>query len=367
MHKAFKYRIYPNEWQEQLIKKTFGCCRFVYNQTLAYRKGLYETEGKSMGKFDCVNYCTRVLKKKYAWLKEVDKYSLENSVFNMDSAYQKFFKEHAGHPKFKSKKDNRKSYTTTFCNNNIEVSFDKNKVKLPKLKWVKVKVSREFVGQIKSATISQTPSGKYFASITVDCEIEPLRPVDSKIGIDLGIKDLVITSNGDKFQNPKVLQKYQDKLAREQRRLSKKKLESKNRNKQRIKVAKVYEKIANIRNDNLHKISRKLINENQVIVSENLKVSNMVKNHNLAKSVSDCGWYELTRQLQYKAEWYGRTYLKVDTFYPSSQTCSCCGYVNPETKDLSVREWECPKCHTIHDRDVNAAKNILNEGLKLLT
>lgn len=356
LYKAFKYRIYPNKQQERLIQKTFGCCRFVYNQTLAYRKGIYETEGKSMGKFDCDSYCTRVLKKEYEWLKEVDKFSLTNSVFNMDSAYQKFFKEHAGYPKFKSKKDARKSYTTTFCNNNVEVYFERSRIKLPKLKWVKAKVSQSFTGQIKFATISQNPSGKYFVSITVDCEIEPLEPVDNKVGIDLGIKDLVITSNRERFQNPKALQKYQDKLTREQRKLSKKKLGSKNRIKQRIKVAKIYEKITNIRKDNLHKISRKLINENQVIVSENLQVSNMVKNHNLAKNISDCGWYELTKQLGYKAEWYGRTYLKVGTFYPSSQTCSCCGYVNPETKNLSIREWEYPECHTVHDRDVNAAK-----------
>ena len=366
MLKSFKYRLYPNKEQEIQIQKTFGCCRFVYNQTLAYRKNLYETEKKSMSKIDCNNFVNQNLKKEYEWLKEVDKFALTNSVYNMDSAYQKFFKEHAGCPKFKSKKNNRKSYSTNSTNNNIEVDFDNNKIKLPKLKWIKTKVHRRFVGTIKSATVSQTPSGKYFVSILADCENFQMKSTGVVVGIDLGIKDLLIASNGDKFENPKTLYKYEKKLAKEQRKLAKKKIGSNNRNKQRIKVARLNEKITNIRKDNLHKISHKFIQENQLIVSENLKVSNMVKNHNLAKSISDCSWYELTRQLEYKAEWNGREYVKINTYFPSSQLCSKCGYQNTETKDLSVRKWTCPRCGAKHDRDVNAAINILNERLRLI-
>ena len=201
MYKAYKYRIYPNKKQQILIAKTFGCCRFVYNQTLAYRKELYEKEKKSMSKFDCGNYMRRVLKTHYDWLKEVDKFALENAVFHMDSAYQKFFKEHTGFPKFKSKRNNKKSYSTRFSNNNIEVSFENNKVKLPKLKWVKAKIHREFTGKIKSATISQVPSGKYFVSILVETECMPMKSTGRMVGIDLGIKYLLITSDGEKFDN----------------------------------------------------------------------------------------------------------------------------------------------------------------------
>lgn len=366
MLKGYKYRLYPNKEQEVQLQKTFGCCRFVYNQTLAHRKDKYDKEKESMNKTSCNNYVNQVLKKEYEWLKEVDKFALTNAIYNMDSAYQKFFNEHAGYPKFKSKKNHKKSYTTNFTNGNIEVDFENNKIKLPKLKWVKAKLHREFVGHIKSATISQVPSGKYYVSILVETEHIPMESTGCAIGIDLGIKDLLITSNGEKKENHKYIKKYEDKLAKEQRKLAHKQKGSSNWNKQRIKVAKIHEKISNTRKDYLHKISHELVNENQVIVSEDLAVSNMIKNHHLAKSISDCGWYELTRQLDYKSDWNNRNYIKIGRFTKSSQPCSVCGYINTETKDLSVREWTCPQCGTVHDRDVNAAINILNEGLRLI-
>ena len=207
MLKAYKYRLYPNIQQREQIQKTFGCCRFVYNQTLTYRKDLYETKKESMSKIDCNNYVNHVLKKEYDWLKEVDKFTLTNSVYNMDSAYQKFFKEHSGYPKFKSKRDHKKSYKTNFANNNIEVSFENNKIKLPKLKWIKAKVHREFTGKIKSTTISQVPSGKYFVSVLVETEHISMKENNNSVGIDLGIKNLLITSDGEKFDNIRTTKK----------------------------------------------------------------------------------------------------------------------------------------------------------------
>ena len=349
-----------------MIQKTFGCCRFVYNQTLAYRKNLYETEKKSMSKIDCNNHVNRVLKHDYEWLKEVDKFALTNAIYSMDNAYQRFFKLHAGYPKFRSKHDHRRSYTTCITDANIKVLFDDGKVQLPKLKLVRARLSRPFFGQIKQATVSQTPTGKYFVSVLVETEHEPLPSTDKIVGIDLGIKDLLITSNGEKYNNKRIIKLYEDKLAREQRQLARKVKGSNNYNKQRIKVACIHEKIYNTRIDYLHKITHKLISENQVIVSEDLAISDMIQNNDLAKAISDCGWYELTRQLTYKAEWNNRKYIKIGRFVASSQTCHVCGYINPETKDLSVRGWTCPQCGTHHDRDINAAINILNEGLKCL-
>ena len=372
MLKGYKYRIFPNKEQEKLIQKTFGSKRFVYNQCLSYKIDKYQKDGISLSRVDINNWKNRFLKNKYPWLNEVDKWALDNAVIDLDYAYQKFFKEHMGYPKFKSKKDNKKSYKTN-CGKNgrgkgftIEVSFENNKIKLPKLKWVKAKIHREFEGKIKSATISQVPSGKYFVSILVETEHIPIESTGCMIGIDLGIKDLLVTSDGEKFDNIHTTKKYEDKLAKEQRKLSHKQKGSKNWNKQRIKVARIHEKIHNTRIDNLHKISHKLISENQVIVSEDLAVSNMVKNHNLAKAILDCGWHELTRQIGYKSDWNNRQYVKIGRFTKSSQLCNVCGYINTETKDLSVRQWTCPECGTVHDRDVNAAINILNEGLRLL-
>ncbi len=365
MLKGYKYRIYPNKKQEEQIQKTFGCVRFVYNNVLSYKIDKYKNENISLSKIDCNNYCNRVLKNEYNWLKEVGKYSLTNSIINMDNAYQKFFKEHTGFPKFKSKKDNHKSYKTNFSSNNIEVDFINNNIKVPKLKWIKSKIHRKFTGKIKSATISQNPSGKYFISILVDTENTQLPKNNNKVGIDLGLKEFAITSDGELISNPKYLRKSEKRLSKLQRDLSRKQMGSRNRNKCRLKVAKLHEKISNQRKDFLHKLSTRLIHENQVIVLEDLKVKNMIKNKHLSKSISDVSWSEFVRQLEYKSEWYGRTVIKIDTWYPSSQICSNCGHKDGK-KELSIREWTCPICGTHHDRDINASINILNEGLRML-
>ena len=367
--KGYKYRIYPTNEQKELINKTFGCSRFIYNHFLAMKIELYKTDQKSLSYNKCSELLTE-LKKEKEWLKEVDKFALQNSIKDLDTAYQNFFREHKkgntnqGFPKFKSKKNNYKSYRTNFTNNNIEINFENNQIKLPKLKWIKCKLHRKFTGKILSATISQVPSGKYYVSFNVECEHEELPETENFIGLDLGISDLLIASNGETFENNKLTYKYEKKLAKLQRQLAKKEKGSKNYNKQRIKVAKLHEKITNIRMDNLHKISSQIVKENQFIFSEDLNIKGMVKNPNLSKSIHDVSWSELTRQIQYKSEWNERTYHKIDRFYASSQICSNCNYKNNKTKNLSIRQWTCPECGTNHNRDINASINILNQGLK---
>ena len=353
MLKAYKYRIYPDAEQMQFFAKCFGCVRFVYNRMLSDRIEHYNLTGKSL------NNTPAQYKSEFTWLKEVDSLALANAQMNLNTAYRNFFRDKSnGFPKFKSKKNNNFSYTTN--NQKGTVYIENGYIKLPKLKSpVKIRQHRSFKGVIKSCTISKAPSGKYHISILVETEIQKLPASDMRVGIDVGIKDFAVLSNGEAYKNPKHLRKSEKRLAKLQRDLSRKQIGSSNRNKARIKVAKLHEKIANQRMDFLHKKSTEIIRKNQAIVIEDLKVKNLMKNHNLAKSIAEVSWSRFREMLDYKSRWYGRELIIAPPDYPSSQLCSDCGNRSSQTKDLACRIYVCPECGLEIDRDYNASLNLL--------
>lgn len=371
--KAYKFRAYPNKKQQDIFAKTFGCCRYVYNHYLDVRIIEYKTNGKSLNYYDNANDL-KMLKTTDTFLKEVDSIALQSSLRDLDSAYQKFFKEHSGFPKFKSKKTHRYSYKTKNVNNNIE--FLGKYIKLPKVGNVRIKNKHIPQGRILNVTVSQEPSGKYYISICcTDVEIKELPKTNKNVGMDLGIKDFCTLSNTDVIENPVYLKKSLDKLAKLQKQLSRKTKGSNNRNKARIKVARLQEHIANQRKDFLQQLSTHLVRNYDIIAMEDLDIKSMLKKKSnsltnsqkskINRATTDVSWSEFVRQITYKCDWYGKLLVKVDRYYPSSQLCSCCGYQNKEVKDLSVRHWVCPCCKSKHQRDINASINILNEGLRI--
>ena len=362
MKKGFNIRIYPNKEQQILIDKTFGCTRYIYNFMLNLKQKLYEFYGISLN-YNQMSKILTELKKQKLWLQEPDKCSLQCSIKDLDNAYLNLFNG-AGFPNFKSRRG-KNSYRT---NDKLKLDQDNKMIRIPKVGWIKFRDKSNFNGltKINNITISKSASGKYFASISAEVDIAAFAKTKKSCGVDLGLKDFCILNDGTKFENPKFLVNNEKRLRLLQKSLSRKVYGSKNYEKARIKLAKFHEYIVNCRKDYLHKISTFLVKNYDIVCAETLQVKNMLKNHKLAKAIQDVSWYEFCRQLEYKCLWHDKKFVRINTYFASSQLCSNCGYKNTDIKNLDIREYDCPKCGVHHDRDINAAINILNEGLKLL-
>lgn len=363
IYKTYKFRMYPNAEQKDLLSKYFGCSRFVYNYFLNERIEQYKATQKSDNYYDQAKKLTQLKKQEdFAWLREINSQTLRHNLRHLESAYLNFFRGNAKFPRFKSKKDKNSFVVPQFC------SVVDNYISLPKFKSnIKIKKHQEILGNVRSMTISKDCDGKYYVSILTEQSYEPIQKSNKSVGIDLGLKDFVITSDGKIYKNYRYTKKYERKLSKAQKHLSRKQKNSRSYENQRRKVVKIHKKISNSRNDLLHKVSTELIRNYDIICCENLNVKGMIKNHKLAKHIADVSWGTFVNYLKYKCEREDKTLVKINRFFPSSQTCSECGYINQSTKDLNVREWTCPKCGKHHNRDLNAAINILREGLTTLS
>ena len=368
--RAYKCRLYPNKEQVALIEKTFRACRFVWNLSLETKSAAWKVNKKNLTSFDLNKQLTIWKRTVAPWLYDVSNAALQYSIRDLDAAFKNFYRrvkrgEKPGYPKFKSRHDHNQSFKMPGARDSIKV-IDAHHIKLPKLGIVKVRGMPEVQGRILNATVRRVPSGKYFVSLCCTDVPEPEMPQGhiDMLGIDAGVRDLMIRSDGTKVPNNKHLKKSEKKLRREQRRLSRRKKGSKNWEKQRVKVARVHERVANQRRDDLHNATTRAVRDARAIAVENLNVKGMVKNHKLAKDISDASMSEMIRQLEYKCEWYGRDFVKVDRWYPSSKTCGVCGYVYKGLGDK--KHWTCPECGTVHDRDLNAARNIAREGARIM-